>query len=157
VSGWNDACYQGSEQSIGDAFADMTDVQAVYRMRGQSFDRWFPGRPEVSNIETLSPFDKLLVLATGAGAWTVTPKGDTPDSATLSSGWNGLAIWVPGSAGGGGPASRGLAVIHPQVGPVLASLWGRPAGGSNLERLDKYTSVLIMVTDSDGAVWTFDP
>ena len=33
---------------------------------------------------------------------------------------------------------------------------GRPEV-SNLERLDKYTSVLIMVTDSDGAVWTFDP
>jgi len=28
---------------------------------------------------------------------------------------------------------------------------------SNLERLETFTSVMILVTDSDGAVWLFEP
>ena len=28
---------------------------------------------------------------------------------------------------------------------------------SNLERLETFASVLILITDSDGALWLFDP
>jgi hypothetical protein len=160
VAGWNDSCYQSSEQEIDDAFAGVTGVQAVYRMKNQTFDRWFPDRPELSTITTLSPFDPLLILMTEDATWTVTPKSDLPHSTPLTSGWN--SICYLGAGKDTGAAAAGImgdfAVIY-TLTPDQS--WRRFVVGrpevSNLTRLETFTPLHILVTDPDGALWIFDP
>ena len=160
VSGWNGSCYQGSEQHIDDAFAGVTSVRAVYRMGDQSFDRWFPGRPELNTISSLSPFDPLLVLTTEDVTWTVTPHGDFPRSAPLSSGWN--SICYLGAGKDSEAAAAGImgdfAVIYTLTPEQTwrRYITGRPEV-SNLARLETLTPVLVLVTDPGGALWIFDP
>jgi hypothetical protein len=159
ATGWNEACYQGSGQEIADAFDGITSVQAIYRMKGQTFDRWFPGRPDVSTITNLNPFDPLLILAGAAATWTVSPHGDLPDSLPLASGWNSVC-YVGTSKDTATAASQiegDFAIIY-SLAPDQS--WRRFVAGrpevSNLDRLDIFMSVLILVTDSDGALWLFD-
>jgi hypothetical protein len=160
VAGWNDSCYQGQSQAIADAFASVTTgVQAVYRMKpDQTFDRWFSTRPDLSTITTLSPFDQLFILMTGAGVWTVQPLAPLPSSATLNPGWNSVCYLGGGkdttaaAAGIGG----GFSIIY-NLPPDQT--WRRYVPGnpdvSNLARLETYTSVLILITE--GGTWAFSP
>jgi hypothetical protein len=162
VGGWNDSCYQGQARPISDAFAPViTDVQAVYRMKpDQTFDRWFPARVDVSTITSLNPFDQLFILATNDATWTVQPVAQPPSSATLSNGWNSICYLgtgkdtVTATAG----ISGGFSIMY-NLSPGQAWLSyapGRPEL-SSLARLEPFTSVLVLVTDPDGALWTFDP
>jgi hypothetical protein len=160
AAGWNGSCYQGSDQQIEDAFADVDGVQAVYRLNGQTFERWFPDRPELSNITTLNSFDPLLVLTDGTATWEVEPNGDLSHSTVLSTGWNNICYLGPtkdteeAAAG----ITGDFAVIYTLAGDQG---WRRFVDGrpevSNLERLDTFTSVLILVSDYNGALWVFDP
>jgi len=160
VNGWNDACYQGPEQQIADAFAGVTGVQAVYRMKNGSFDRWFPDRPDLSTITTLSPFDKTLILMAEGGTWTVTPNSDSPSSIRLPPGWNGVCYL--GTGNDTETAAAGItgdfAVIY-TLAPDQS--WRRYVAGrpemSNLERLEKFTPVLILMVGADDALWIFEP
>jgi len=160
AAGWNGACYQGPEQQIADAFNGVGSIQAIYRLRDQAFDRWFPGRPDVSNISSLSPFDALLILASEDATWTVAPDEDLPDSVPLSSGWNSVCYLGPDKDTEEAASQiEGDFVIMYSLGRDQS--WrryvaGRP-GVSNLTRLEKYTSVLTLVTNPDGALWVFNP
>jgi hypothetical protein len=158
--GWNGSCYQGVDGQIGDAFAQVDGVRAVYRLKNQAFERWFPDRPELSNISTLSSFDPLLVLTEKNTTWEVTPNGDLPHSVALSSGWNNVC-YLGGTKDTNEAAtgiSGGFTVIY-----TLASdqSWRRFVGGrpevSNLDRLETFASVLILVDGADGALWDFGP
>ena len=159
AAGWNHSCYQGLGQPIADAFAGVAGVTAVYRMQNQSFDRWFPDRPELSTIDTLSSFDSLLVLAADGGAWTVTPNSDLPTSAALSSGWN--SICYLGAGKDTGEAAAGIAGEYAVTYTFADQSWRRYVLGrpelSNLLRLETSTPVVILVTDPEGALWVFDP
>jgi hypothetical protein len=160
VTGWNGSCYQGSEQQIDDAFAGVSGVRAVYRMKDQAFDRWFPNRPELSSITTLGPFDPLLVLTTEDATWTVTPNSDFPRSGLLSSGWNSICY-----LGAGKDTEAAAAGIMGDFAVIYTltpdQTWRRYIAGrpevSNLTRLETRTPVLILITDPDGALWIFDP
>lgn len=160
VAGWNGSCYQGPAQQIGDAFAGVSGVQAVYRLKNQAFERWFPGRPDLSNITTLSPFEPLLILAEENATWTVTPNSDLPRSVLLSSGWNNICYL--GAAKNTDDAAAGIMgdfTVMYTLTPDQA--WRRFVAGrpevSNLEWLDRFTSVLVLVDDPNGALWVFDP
>jgi hypothetical protein len=159
AAGWNGSCYQGSNQQIDDAFANINGVQAVYRLNDQAFERWFPDRPELSNIAALSPFDPLLILADEAATWEVSPHTDLPHSTPLSSGWN--SICYLGAAKDTEEAAAGIMGDFTVIYTLTPDRgWRRFVDGrpevSNLERLETFTSVLILVTDSDGALWLFD-
>jgi hypothetical protein len=160
MTGWNDSCYQGSEQQIDDALGGVAGVQAVYRLKSQTFERWFPGRPELSTITTVSPFDPLLILTTDGAAWTVMPNSDSPSSTPLSSGWSSICYLGDGkdTAAAATGIMGDFAVMY-TLTPDQS--WRRYIPGrpevSNLERLETYTAVLILVTDPDGALWTFEP
>jgi len=158
--GWNGSCYQGSDQQIGDAFAGVNGVQAVYRLKDQAFERWFPDRPELSNITALSPFDPLLILADETATWTVASNGDLPHSTPLSSGWNNVCY-----LGVAKDTEEAAAGIMGDFSVIYNLTWdqgwrrfvaGRPEV-SNLERLDTFSSVLVLVGDPNGALWVFDP
>jgi len=159
AAGWNHSCYQGLEQPIADAFAGVAGVTAVYRMRNQGFDRWFPDRPELSTIDTLSSFDPLLILAADGGTWTVTPNSDLPTSAPLSSGWN--SICYLGAGKDTEEAAAGIAGEYAVIYTLADQSWRRYVPGrpelSNLLRLETSTPVLILVAGPEGTLWVFDP
>jgi len=160
ADGWNGSCYQGSEQQIGDAFAGVNGVRAVYRLKDQAFERWFPDRPELSNITALSPFDPLLILADDAATWAATPNGDLPHSTPLSSGWN--SICYLGATKDTEEAAAGITGDFSVIYNLTSDqTWRRFVADrpevSNLERLETFTSVLILVGDPNGALWVFDP
>ena len=160
VAGWNDSCYQGQAQDIDDAFAPvLANVQAVYRMMpNQSFDRWFPARPELSTITTLSPFDQLFILAGSGAMWTVQPLAELLSSTALNGGWNSVCY-----LGGGNDATAATAGISGAFSIIYSlspdQAWRRYIPGqpeaSTLTRLETFTSVLILM--SEPRTWAFSP
>jgi hypothetical protein len=162
VRGWNQVCYVGEEERIDQALANVAgDVQAVYRLSSQqAFDRWFPGRPEVSTIQTLSPGDSLFVLMGGTLGWAQGASGSLPTSASLVQGWNTVCYT--------GPTKNASAATEDIAGLFAVAYLLRPdqsweqfiAGRqdiSNLTFLDNDSPVLVLVTQQGSTVWTFDP
>ena len=159
VAGWNDACYQGLSLTPSDAFASVASVQAVYRMNpDQTFGRWFPTRPELSTITTLSPFDQLFILMAGDGVWTVQPLAPPALSAALNPGWNSVCYLGGGmdTAAAAAGISGGFSIMY-NLPPDQT--WRRFVPNnpevSNLARLETYSSVLVLMTE--GGTWTFSP
>ena len=159
AAGWNQPCYLGPEQPIVDAVPG--DVQAVYRLsQGQSFESWFPGRPDVSTITTVRPYEPLFILMAKDAAWSQTPSSTPPTSANLAQGWN--SVCYAGTAKAPEDATSGiadeLAILY-----TLGSdqTWGHYVPGwpeaSDIAQLNQYDAVLMLVTESGGTSWTFDP
>jgi Tol biopolymer transport system component/pimeloyl-ACP methyl ester carboxylesterase len=162
AAGWNQACYLGAEQPIDQALADIAgDVLAVYRLNSsQTFDRWFPGRPDVSTITTVAPYQPLFVLIANDAAWSQAPTETPPTSASLVPGWNSLCY-----AGQTKPADDATAGMAGNFS-ILYRLgsdqtWGRFVPGrpevSSISDLNTYDPVLILVTAAGGTQWVFDP
>jgi hypothetical protein len=160
VAGWNDSCFQGQAQDIQTAFATVVaNIQAVYRMRpDMGFDRWFPTRAELSTITTLSPFDQLFILAGSGATWTVQPLASLLPSATLNAGWNSVCYLGAGSDTTAATASisDAFSIIY-SLSPDQT--WKRFIPGqpdaSNLGRLETFTSVLVLMSES--REWAFTP
>jgi hypothetical protein len=162
VTGWNDSCYLGVAQPVEDALAGIVGhVLAVYRMRSdQQFDRWFPGRPDVSTITSLSPYDQLFILMAENAFWLPEPAGTPPTSVHLASGWN--SVCYTGTAKEAQVATAGIAGQFSLVYTLAADqTWRRFVPGrpevSNLTWLEPLTSLLILVTEESGTLWVFDP
>jgi hypothetical protein len=170
VPGWNDSCYTGPEQPVDDAVADLLvdsngdtilDLIAIYRVDNetQAWQRYFPGRPEISTITTLNPYDQLFILMEAGADWLMEITMP-PTSATLVEGWNSVCY-----AGAGKSADEALAGIQ---GPFSALYtvgsdqgWRRYVPGvpwaTNIATLNQFTSVSMLVTAAGGATWIFDP
>jgi len=162
VGGWNTSCYGGVTQSIEDALAGVLDqVLAVYRMRpDQGFDRWFPGRPDLSSITTLNPWDYLLILTSQGAVWEHQPADWVPVSVPLTSGWN--SVCYLGETRNPDAATAAIAGKFAVVYSLLPDqAWQRYVPGrpevSNLPILYPRTPVLLLVTDPNGAEWVFSP
>jgi hypothetical protein len=131
-------------------------------MKNQTFDRWFPARPEpeVSTITTLSPFDQLFILADNDAIWAVQPSAPLPSSAPLNPSWNSLCY-----LGGGKDTAAATAGISGTFSIIYSltpdQVWRRFVPGqpevSNLARLETFSSVLILMTDPAGGTWAFSP
>jgi hypothetical protein len=158
---WTFSCYLGASQPTEDALAAISgDVLAAYRLRpDQSYDRWFPGRPDVSTMTVLNPYEALFLLVAGDAAWSQEPWGESPTSVDLVFGWN--SICYTGQAKDVEAATEGIA-DRLAIAYTLASgqAWKRFVPGrpdvSNLSRLDGFTSILILVSQESGAQWVFD-
>jgi len=159
---WVHSCYLGASQPIEDAFAPISgNVLAAYRLRSdQGFDRWFPGRPEVSTMTVLNPYDALFLLMASDATWLQEPWGESPTSVDLVFGWN--SVCYAGQTKDATTAMAGIAdrlAIAYALGP--GSAWKRFVPGrpdvSNLSQLDSFTPVLVLVTEDDGTPWLFDP
>jgi hypothetical protein len=162
VGGWNNSCYVGPEQSIESALAGVAEhVLAAYQMRAdQGFDRWFPNRPDVSTIVSVSPYQSLFVLTDQAGTWAQQPSGTPPSSASLATGWN--SVCYTGATKSAEEATAGIAggfaIMYQLAGDQTWSRYvpGRP-DVSNLAQLSQFGAVLVLVNQEGGAAWTFDP
>jgi hypothetical protein len=162
IEGWNTSCYGGVTQPIEDALAGVLDqVLAVYRMRSdQGFDRWFPGRSDLSSITTLNPWDQLFILTSQGAVWEHQPVDWVPEFAPLASGWN--SVCYLGDATDPDAATAAIAGKFAVLYTLLPDQgWRRYVPGqpevSNLPILYPRTPVLVLVTDPNGVQWVFNP
>jgi len=162
VAGWNHVCYRGPQQPIAEALGEVSPgVLSIYRLRpDQAYDRWFPDRPEISNIADMGSYQPFLILMAGPASWNQGEAGTPPSSATLGQGWN--SVCYSGQTKATDAATAGIAGKF----SVLYSLgsdqgWMRFAPDrpdlSNLLELQRFTAVLVLATPAEGTVWTFDP
>jgi hypothetical protein len=161
VPGWNHVCYTDLGQPLEAALAGfINDVAAAYRLRSdQSYDRWFPGRPDVSTITTISPFEPLFLLMWDSTVWVQQPS-TPPTGVDLHQGWNSTCY-----VGDSKSISDAAATIASQLGIVYAlrsdQTWSRYVPDrpemSSIDRLKRYDAVHMLVTDPDGTTWAFDP
>jgi hypothetical protein len=162
AQGWTQICYVGGSAPVDQALGSAGDkILAVYRLGAtQTFDRWFPGRPEVSNIVALGPYDQLFVMASEAVTWNQQFSGASHGSAVLAQGWN--AVCYGGATTDMDTASAG---ISGQVGVIYAleadQTWGRYVPGrpevSDMAQCERLYALLVLVTAEDGTNWIFNP
>jgi hypothetical protein len=162
VAGWNDRCYIGEQMGIEDALTGIEDkVLAIYILnQSQEFDRWFPDRPEVSNITTVNPYDQLFVLMSEASIWQQEQSAQTQPSVDLVQGWNSICY-----SGETKPVEDATSGIAEAIGILYKFLdtqaWARYVPNrpdvSNISTLTQLDSVLILITEEAGTQWTFDP
>lgn len=161
VVGWNHACYAGPQQAIDAALAPiMNQALAVYRLRDDGgYDRWFPGRPEVSTITTVNPFEPLLILMSGDASWVQDVSAMSPTSADLAMGWS--SVCYGGLTESVDEASASISAELDMLYTLGSDqVWRRYIPGrsdiSNIGDLPYLTSVLALVTKEEGAAWKFD-
>jgi hypothetical protein len=162
VTGWNYVCYLGPSQDIQAALTGINgNIWAVYSLKpGQGYDKWFPGRPEISTISTLSPYQSLLLLLADDSSWPQQPFSPEPPRASLEHGWNSVCY-----TGDTTDVPAATQSIGGQFGVLYAlgstQAWQRFVPGrpeiSTLDRLSRFASVLILVTQEDGTQWDFGP
>jgi subtilisin family serine protease len=162
VAGWNDKCYIGDEVAIEDALTGIEDrVLAIYILnQSQGFDHWFPGKPDLSTIDTIHPYDQLFVLMSEAGTWKQEQSTHARASANLVQGWNSVCY---------GGATKGMdtatAAISGKIGLIYAlqsdQTWGRYVPGrpeiSDIAQCTWLEALLVLVTQESGATWVFNP
>jgi len=161
AAGWNQVCYIGAQRTVGEALGAVEpSVQAVYRFgEGGALDRWFPGRPEVSTIDTLAPEDALLMLVGAPVQWAQSSEGAAPDSAQMTQGWNSICY-----EGESRRLDEAIGGVDGEVAIAYTLLpgqgWLRFVPGreeiSNLEQVEPHQALLVLVSDADGATWHFD-
>ena len=162
VRGWNTVCYRGPEQPVDSALANaLNSVVGLYRLRpDQQFDKWFAGRPDISTIDTLSPYDSLFILMGSDATWQQKASGTALTSVNLGQGWNSVCY-----AGPTIDTETATADISSQVGVIyslaadqrwLQFIPARPDIGE-LTQLEQFSSLLILVTSASGVTWTFSP
>jgi hypothetical protein len=160
VSGWNHVCYTGAGQPAGDALNPLADkALAAYRLNmGGAYDRWFPGRPDLSTMSTLASYDAIFLLMSESTVWAQQPSAP-PTSVGVAQGWSSVCY-----VGAGKSPDDATAAIAGQLGVVYALAsdgnWSRYVPGrtdvSNIARLWRYDAVLMLVTEPNGATWVFD-
>ena len=72
--GWNGVCYLGGSGSVAAATLGMDVPYAViYSLVGETWQRFVPDRPEISNLGQLAKYTPVLVLATDTCRWVFNP------------------------------------------------------------------------------------
>ena len=120
-------------------------------------DRWFPGKPELCTITTVAPYEPLFTLMTSDAAWTQTPSGTPPTSASLVQGWNNVCY--SGETKSADDATAGAFSVLYRL--ESDQTWTRLLPGipelSSITQLNQYDAVLVLVNQEGGATWTFEP
>jgi hypothetical protein len=161
VAGWNHVCYTEEAQATDAGLNPLAGkVLAAYRLNdGGGYDRWFPGRPDVTTMQTLSSYDALFILMSGSAVWAQQPSAP-PTSTNLSQGWNSVCYLGAAKSTGDATVSIAghLAVLY-VVG--IDQTWSRYVPGrpevSNVAELAQHEAVLVLVTGPNGVTWAFDP
>jgi hypothetical protein len=162
AQGWKHTCYVGEAGPIDQALGVAADkVLAIYRLgENQTWDRWFPGRPDVSTFATLSPYDQVFVLASEAVTWNQQFWGVSQGSVDLSQGWNSVCY-----SGATKDIETAVAGIGAPVGVIYAlqpdQTWARYVPDrptlSSLTHCARLDSLLVFVTAPAPTQWVFDP
>jgi hypothetical protein len=174
VQGWNDVCYVGPEADVADATADIADdLLAVYLYdptdTTDSWKAYFPSNPDISDLDTLLPFDQLFILMGASADWEQEIQA-LPDSVDLvgasaessvPGAWNSVCY-----AGADKAAEEATSDIEGGF-EIMYTLgkdqaWRRYIPGradipDTLTTLHRFDSVILLVTAEGGTTWVFDP
>jgi hypothetical protein len=161
AQGWNHVCYTEAGQTADEGLSPLADkALAAYRLNAAGgYDRWFPGQPALSTIDTLQPYDALIVLMSGSAVWAQQPSAP-PTGVSLGQGWN--SVCYAGTTKTPAEATSGiaddLAILYMLGGDQTWSRYvpGRP-DVSNIAKFLRYRALLMLMTAPDGTSWTFDP
>jgi hypothetical protein len=163
AAGWNDKCYVGTEEGIEGALGGIASkVLGVYRFDSfsQDFDRWFPGRPDLSNMSIVDPYDQLFLLMSAAATWEQEQSTAGQASVSLIQGWN--SVCYTGQQKVVAEATAGIAgkfgILY-MFGDDQA--WARHVPGrsdlSDMTEVEPYYPVLVLITQAGGTQWIFNP
>jgi hypothetical protein len=150
-SGWQNAVWSGAS-TPEEAFACAAgNYAAAYRLVGGGWERYFPDRPELSNMTDLVQYDAFLILVTGDVTCEM-PVADSPGTErTLdwgvgwqNDGWSGADGTTPQDAFACAEGSY-VAAYRLVSGGWERYFPDRP-DISNMGPLDKYDAFLILTT-----------
>jgi hypothetical protein len=150
--GWHNATWTGGASSPEEVFDCAADnYAAAYRYAGGAFERYFPERPELSNMTDLEQYDTFLILITDDVTCEM-PVADQP-------GTERALDWGVGWQNDGwtGPDGSAPADAFACADGSYAAAYGLVDGGweryfpdrpdiSNMEALNQYDPFLILVT-----------
>jgi len=149
--GWHNATWSGAS-TPAEAFAcAASKYAAAYRFTDVGLERYFPDRPDISNMGPLSQYDAFLILITQPVTCTMPVTAASGSSRTLqwgvgwhNEGWSGADGTAPEVAFACAEGKYAAAYRY------TASGWegyfpGAP-GSSTMTDLDQYDAFLILVT-----------
>jgi hypothetical protein len=149
--GWNNATWSGASTPEEVFACAAGKYAAAYRYVEGGLERYFPGRPDISNMGPLAQYDAFLILITQPVTCTMPVAAASGSSRTLQwgAGWNNGG-WS--GADGTGPqdaftcADGSYAAAYRYVAGGLERYFpGRP-DISNMGPLNKYDAFLILLT-----------
>jgi parallel beta-helix repeat protein len=73
AQGWNAVCYLGVSEPVQAATQGIVPCAMIYSLVGQTWQRFVPGRPEISNLSQLARFTPVLILVTDPCQWVFNP------------------------------------------------------------------------------------
>jgi hypothetical protein len=154
AAGWQNGSWSGATTPTADAL-DCADGKyaAVYRfVEGGSLQRYFPGRPDISNLTDLNQYDAFLILITEAVSCELPVAAAPGASRTVqwtagwfNDTWTGADGATPESAFACAGASVSAVYRFAEGGALERYFPGR-ADISNLTALDQYDTFLILLT-----------
>ena len=149
--GWHDATWIGAS-TLEEAFACAAgNYAAAYRLVSGGWERYFPDRPDISNMSSLEQYDAFLILITADVTCQMdvadTPAGDRLldwDVGWHNEGWTGPDGTPPLDAFS--CAAGSYAAVYRYVDGGLERYFPDRPEISNLGALDKHDAFLILVT-----------
>jgi parallel beta-helix repeat protein len=149
--GWHNETWSGAS-TPEEAFACAAGkYAAAYRFTDAGLERYFPDRPDISNMGPLAQYDAFLILITQPVTCTMSVTAASGSSRTLqwgvgwhNEGWSGADVTAPEEAFSCAVGSYAAAYRFTDAG-LERYFPGRP-DISNMGPLNKYDAFLILVT-----------
>jgi len=152
--GWQNGSWTGATSAPADAFSCADGkYAAVYQFVGGGLERYFPGRPDISNLTDLAQYDAFLILITEAVSCDLPVEAAPAATRTLewsTTGWfNDTWTGADGTAPETAFACAGAnvaAVYKFAEGGALERYFPGRADISNLTALNQFDTFLILLT-----------
>jgi parallel beta-helix repeat protein len=150
-AGWHNATWSGAS-TPEEAFACAAgNYAAAYRLVSGGWERYFPDRPDISNMTDLEQYDAFLILVTGDVTCEMPVADASGTERTLAwgvgwqnDGWTGADGTAPEDAFA--CADGSYAAAYRLVGGGWERYFPDRPDISNMGSLDKYDAFLILVT-----------
>jgi hypothetical protein len=154
--GWNNATWSGASTPEEVFACAAGKYAAAYRYVAGGLERYFPGRPDISNMNPLAQYDAFLILITEPVTCVMPVAAAAGSSRTLqwgmgwqNAGWSGPDGTLPEQAfacAAPGYLSGGYAAAYRYVAGGLERFFPGRADISNMGPLNKYDAFLILLT-----------
>jgi len=149
--GWHNETWSGASTPEETFACAAGKYAAAYRFTDAGLERYFPNRPDISNMGPLSQYDAFLILTTQPVTCTMPVTAASGSSRTLqwgvgwhNEGWSGADGTAPEEAFSCAAGSYAAAYRFTETG--LERYFPNRPDISNMGLLNKYDAFLILVT-----------
>jgi parallel beta-helix repeat protein len=150
-AGWHNATWSGASTPEEVFACAAGNYAAAYRFTDMGLERYFPDRPDISNMTDLEQYDAFLILVTQPVTCTMPVAADAGTSRTLqwstgwqNEGWSGADGTAPQQAFACADGSYAAAYRFTDTG--LERYFPDRPDISNMTPLNKYDAFLILLT-----------